>query len=196
MELPRIDPNIKSGQEKFHSNGKDLQADLLSFWQWSGSNLLDNAMRGVLAEYIVAMDVGCVDKIRGEWEAYDLKSTTGIKIEVKSAAYLQSWWQSKFSSISFSIRKAFGWNPETNKIGTTQERGSDVYVFCVLAEKDQSKVDPLNLDQWEFYVIPTKVLNEKFSNQKTISLKGLAILGAKKIKYGEIGLEIERVGRS
>jgi hypothetical protein len=193
MEFPRIIPVKKSGQEKFKSNGKELMADLLSFWQWSGSNLVDNAMRGALAEYIVAMDVGCVDIIRGGWEVYDLESPAGVKIEVKSAAYLQTWGQNKFSSISFSIRKAFGWNAETNEVSTTKERGSEVYVFCVLAEKNQPRVDPLNLDQWEFYVVPTKILNEKFSDQKTISLKGLIDMGAKKLKYGELREEIQKV---
>lgn len=187
MNLPKLKVDLKAGKEKFHSNGKVLSADLLSFWQWSSSNLLDNRMRGVLAEYIVAMDLGCKDKVRVEWEAYDLITDDGIKIEVKSAAYLQSWTQSKLSSIQFGIGKALGWSSDTNEFSKVKERASEFYVFCLLAHKDKATVDPLNLEQWTFYVLPTRILNEKVPDQGSITLNGLKKLKPKMAKFGEIG---------
>jgi hypothetical protein len=49
---------------------------------------LGNANRGRLAEYIVARALGLgVGDVRNEWDVVDLVTSTGTKIEVKSAAY-------------------------------------------------------------------------------------------------------------
>ncbi len=104
MSLGKIETTKKSGKEKFMFNEQELNFDLNSFWSWSSSELLSNTLRGVLAEYIVSQDVGCKAQAREEWDAYDLPSPEGIKIEIKSSAYLQSWAQKKLSNISFSIQ--------------------------------------------------------------------------------------------
>jgi len=53
----RIQTKRKTGSERFTSEGTDLGFDLLGFWQWSRSDLVSNATRGVLAEYIVAREL-------------------------------------------------------------------------------------------------------------------------------------------
>jgi len=92
--LGRLTIMRKTGQEPFHSNGQALGFDLLSFWQWTTSDLVSNATRGILGEYIVAhaLALAAAD-VREEWAAFDLQTPSGIKIEVKSAAYVQSWHQ-------------------------------------------------------------------------------------------------------
>ncbi len=42
--------------------------------------------------------------LRAEWDAVDLTTPDGIRIEVKSAAYIQSWHQVRESTISFRVR--------------------------------------------------------------------------------------------
>ncbi len=83
----------KTGDEPLHIDGQPLAANVLSFWQWSASDLISNTMRGRLAEYLVACALGVADGVRVEWDAYDLRTPSGIKVEVKSAAYVQSWRQ-------------------------------------------------------------------------------------------------------
>lgn len=63
-----------------------------AFWRWSASDLVSNTMRGVLAEYIVALAMGIdtEEGVRREWDAYGLVLGDGTKVEVKSAAYIQS----------------------------------------------------------------------------------------------------------
>ncbi len=89
-----LDPiNIarKEGNESFHDGGQRLDFDLLSFWRWIASDLVSNATRGILAEYLVARAIGSgINDIRPEWDPYDLTTQSGIKIEVKSAAYIQT----------------------------------------------------------------------------------------------------------
>lgn len=67
------------------------------FWNWAFSDFLSNALRGVLAEYIIAHALDCTEKLRNQWNEYDLETKSDIKIEVKSSAYLQAWSQKKHS---------------------------------------------------------------------------------------------------
>ena len=67
-----------------------------------------------------------------------------------------------------------------------------MYVFCVLAHKDKSTVNPLDLSQWEFYVLDTKVLNDKVPKQKTIALSSLLKLNPSQIKYNGLTSEINK----
>jgi hypothetical protein len=179
----------KSGNEPFHINGQQLDHNLLSFWQWSSSNILSNALRGVLAEYIVSIDIGCEQPVREEWDAYDLITPDGIKVEVKSSSYLQSWEQKKLSTISFGIQPTRIWE-SSNTYSEEAKRQSDVYVFCVLAHKDKDTVDPLNFTQWDFYVLATSVLDEKVGKQKSITLSSLLQLMPSKCEFGDIGKTI------
>src|SRR5579864_2751938 len=95
LRAPRL-----TGGERFRLAGKALDLNLLGFWQWSVSDLVSNATRGRLAEYIVARALGLPDHgVRDEWAAYDLITAEGIRIEVKSASYLQSWYQKKHSTV-------------------------------------------------------------------------------------------------
>ncbi len=94
---------LKTGKERVRSGDQHLDGDLLDFWEWSTSDILSNATRGVLAEHIVAQAVGINTKeeVRDEWANFDLQTPSGIKIEVKSAAFLQSWHQNSLSKITF-----------------------------------------------------------------------------------------------
>ncbi len=191
--FPAIPVTKKSGLEVFRVDGRPLPENLLSFWQWSSSDLVGNALRGVLAEYIVATAVGCNRGLRTEWDAFDMVTPDGIKIEVKSAAYIQSWTQAKLSAIQFGIRPTQSLEAGTNQYSKKIERQSDVYVFCVLTQQDQDAIDPLNLDQWDFYVISTKKLDASVGSQKSIALARLKQLGPVVAAFSEIRAAISKV---
>ncbi|HLY61298.1 MAG TPA: hypothetical protein VKV95_11160 [Terriglobia bacterium] len=114
----RIQTKRKTSGERVTSERTDLGFDLLGFWQRSSSDLISNATRGVLAEYAEDMvaralriDTGSV---RGEWAPHDLTTSSGMKIEVKSAAYLQGWDQENLSEISFNVPANPAWDADTN----------------------------------------------------------------------------------
>lgn len=67
---------------------------------------------------------------RVEWA--EVAVTFGpITLEVKSAAFIQSWQQLRPSTISFPI----------------EQRIATAYVFCLLTEEDRELVDPPNVSQ-------------------------------------------------
>jgi hypothetical protein len=192
-QLERLDVKRKTGQELFHISSRPVGFNLLSFWQWSASNLASNALRGVLAEYIVACAIGVAGGVRTEWDAYDLRTLDGLKVEVKSAAYLQSWKQTTPSRICFDIRPTYGWDAATNTTSLERKRQADVYVFCLLAHSDKGTLDPMDLAQWEFFVLPPRVLDERMPTQKTISMAGLLRLGPVKVELRSIGRMIQEI---
>jgi len=191
-KYPELEVTRKTGNEAFHENGKALNDELLSFWQWSASDLVSNAMRGILAEYIVASAVGVTEGHRIEWDSYDIETPEGIKVEVKSGAYIQSWAQKKLSTIQFGIRPTQGWDSKNNSYTTAVKRQSDVYVFCVLNHKSQETIDPLNVGQWLFYTLATKELNKALGAQKTITLPSLMKLQPIKATYSELYSAIKK----
>ncbi len=172
----------KTGDEPFVFNSEELPLNVLSFWQWSSSELLGNALRGMLSEFIVASTIDVLETPREEWDAYDLITKEGLKIEIKSSAYLQSWDQTKLSKIIFGIQPTTIWE-DTNTRSKEVKRQADIYIFCVLAHTDKSTVNPLDLVQWDFYILATKILNEKVPKQKTITLSSLLRLNPIKVKY-------------
>jgi hypothetical protein len=105
--------------------------------------------------------------------SYDLTTKEGINIEVKASAYLQNWSQRHLSKIVFDISPKQIWDPKTNSLSNSRSRPSDVYIFCLLKHTDPKTIDVLNLDQWDFYIMPTKILDEKKPLQKSINLSSL-----------------------
>ena len=173
MEVPSEPPKRRSGKEYFTYNQKKQKATLLDFWRWSSSDLLSNTARGILAEFIVAMALNQHKFIRNEWAPYDFDTKEQIKIEVKSAAYIQSWFQKDFSRIVFSIRPTKAWDAETGRYEKQAKRQADVYVFALLKHLEISTINPLDLNQWTFYVISTTRLERACLADQTISLKKL-----------------------
>lgn len=177
--LPKLSVVRKIGSERFRSGDSDTDFDLLEFWQWSMSGLVDNTTRGILAEFIVARAVGASTvEARDPWAAFDLETSEGVKIEVKSSSYVQSWAQSSLSRISFGIAPSYAWNAEIGDLEDESKRQADVYVFALLAHRDKSTIDPMNLDQWKFYVLPTAELDTHFGNQKQVTLSKLEALAS------------------
>jgi hypothetical protein len=190
--------NIKrlTGNERFSDSGRSLGSDLLRFWQWSMSDLMSNAARGVVAEYVVAMAMGVdVSGVRDEWAAYDLCTDSGIKIEVKSAAYLQSWYQSTLSKVTFSVQKTRAWDADTNVSEKRARRQADVYVFALLAHRDKATVNPMDVGQWEFFVLPTSVLNVRGPSQHSISESSLRRIAGAPHAYMELAIEVAKASR-
>lgn len=196
MPHPSPIPKRRDGGELLHDGRTSLNRTLSDFWAWSSSDLFSNSLRGVLAEFIVGTALDCIrdTDTRLEWDAHDLVTAHGIRIEVKSTAYLQSWGSAKPSSLRFGIGKTLGWDARTNVFGTEPKRQADVYVFCVFTTEDRSAADPLAVDQWEFYVIATAELDRVLPEQKTVSLSMLSRLdGVHRCGYAGLPAALEAV---
>jgi hypothetical protein len=193
---PQLSVSRKTGGERFRCGLEPLPFDLLSFWQWSASDLASNALRGRVAEFLVAQALGVTDGVRAEWDAYDLRSRGGATIEVKSAAYLQTWVQKAPSVISLDIAPTRFWDATTNVMTADARRQADLYVFALLAHQDKATLDPMDVGQWVFFVLPTAVLNARLPSQKQLGLAGLRSLCPFECSYGQLREVVEATAQA
>lgn len=84
------------------------------------------------------------------------------------------------------------WNNDTGEYSSESFRPADIYVFCVLNE-----IDPMNLDNWDFYVLLTEHINERCGDQKNITLDSLVkqFPELKKCRFDELRQIIEDAAR-
>jgi hypothetical protein len=153
---------------------------------------MSNTARGLLAEFFVACALGIIEKMRVEWAPFDLTSREGIKVEVKSSAYIQSWTQQRMTAPSFSIAPTRLWNPDLGAYVGERKRHADVYVFCLHAHQERATLNPLDIRQWQFFVTPTAFLDTCLGVQKTVGLRTLQRIGATEVAYGTLNATIAR----
>lgn len=178
------------GSEKLIFKNKELGSSMLDFWSWAYSDLLRNVNRGAFAEFIVLQAIHSQSdsntaqpNLRAAMDSYDLLSPEGIRIEVKSSAYIQSWTDNLPAKISFRIAPAKAPDKFGNYSKNSEyKRHSDVYVFCVWTATNKEQ-NILDLSLWDFYVIATKTLDQKVQNQKTITFHSLLSLNPQKVDY-------------
>lgn len=191
LELPRIHIVPKTGEEAFHSRKQPLepQLKLSDFWRWAFSDLVDNMFRGRLAEFYVASALGRLGCLHNSTGCHDV-TYNGITIQVKSSAYLQSWFQKTYSEIRFDIEPKLAFNPDTNAFEGVAGRHSTLYVFCLLETMDKGSLDPMDLIQWMFYVLRA----DKLPNTNSIGLNALRALKPAEARYHTLKKTIEECG--
>lgn len=160
-----------TGEEPFRRGSQRLPATVLDFWRWAASDLITNTFRGRLAEYIVALDLGVDQSPRSAWLPWDLE--TGL------------------SKPSFSIRRALAWDPKTNETLGPSRRWSDAYVFCLHHCREPSALDPLDLEQWSFFVLPTDRINAELKAAKSVGVGKVQSMAGAAIRFGEIKQRVE-----
>ena len=198
-----------NGNENLINDGEYLQYTMLDFWKWAYSNLSHNMLRGKFAEFIVksALDKSGYtlnpEVIMGI-EPFDLNGprlpfgNRNARLEVKSAAYLQSWDIRHPEKGLDSINPTFSIAPaklpdkdgDFNK-DAPRQRNNDVYIFSLYTAKSR-RCNILDLSWWEFYIIPTFVLDEnpELAERKTISLKKIKQLNIQPTAFQDLCEEI------
>lgn len=180
-----------SGEERF----ADSDVSVLDFWRWASSDLRENILRGVLAEFLVAKAVGDPSELRHAWDNFDVTTPDGTKIEVKSSAYLQSWRQQRLSSIKFSGLMGRACSYETNELEADPSLRADLYVFALHTCQDPDQYDVLDLAAWRFYVVPVSLLRDLGSPSSMTSAR-LDTLGIPAVSYAELASAVEAAPRN
>jgi len=190
------------GDEPFHCGGPTYedalgQAKVTDFWRWGYSRLMADVTRGVLAEFIVARLIGSDMTNPGSpHREFDFRTASGHKVEVKSSAYVQDWNTRTATVPSFGGLKGKTYldSDDYYESKTEPEYHSDIFVFCVLKEKDADTVDPLNLEQWDFYVLTRSAL-EGAGRPNSLSLSQICKLKAIACTWRELKSCVEAAER-
>lgn len=182
---------IRTGKEDFTRGGNPLGFTLQDFWQFQFSNIYD--LQEHIAEFLVAKALGINEPHnRNGWTLWDV-DYEGLRIEIKETGYYYSWQENGHISKrrSWGITKAFS---EYKNPKSEYKRQSDVYVFCLNTGESPKDSDPLNLEHWEFYIVKTKLIDEKCGDHKSISLNRVRAL-TNKVSFEEIKPTIDQIIR-
>lgn len=131
-------------------------ATVVDFWRFAMPDLRMNNTRGLFAEFLVHQAIGSHEP-RVEWASHDVETDDGLRIEVKAGAYLQAWEQRTPSQIRFSGLRARTWSSDDG-YSEAKSYNADVYVFAVQTARKHAVYNPLDMAQWEFYVLPRPVV--------------------------------------
>ena len=151
----------------------DLSATIGDFWAWAYSNLNENTVRPVFAEFLVGSLLGIQSTGRTEWDAYDLLYEA-TKVEVKSSAYVQAWRSPTPSPPRFDIAPKSTWDVGSRTFKGPIKRQADVYVFCFYPERERDNANPMDIAAWQFWVVPSQALDRELGVQKSLGLTTLA----------------------
>ena len=180
---------LLTGDERFTNNGEEVELKLLDFWRFQYSNVWD--LQGYIAEFIVAKSLEIkVPRNRNGWSLYDIYYN-GYRIEVKQTSDWHSWNRDGYvqKTPRFGISKAYSVYQDVN---SDYERQNDIYVFCHLKGNDAKSANPMNLSAWDFYVIATKLINDRCGDNKTISFSRVRRF-AVPVSYNELHNKIDAV---
>ena len=177
----------------FVNGNESLGINMLDFWKYQYSNIYD--MQEYIAEFIVGKALGIDEPMnRDGWTLWDI-DYQGKRIEVKQTSYYHSW-QEKIANGKISQQRTFSITPAFTRYKdstTSYERQNDIYVFCLNIGTNEEESYPLDMANWEFYVVPTSVINENCTPaQKSISLGKVRKL-APLTKYEELKNVIDSI---
>ena len=177
-----------SGSATLLANGPaDLaHLSITDFWSWAFSDLCDDDLKGIFAEWLVVRLIGHESVRRVSWANSDIILTDGLRVEVKATAFWQSW---KFIGEDEAMKPKTDWFPISDErdikfsglrsrssLGVIDSKeapryNSDMYVFYFQHERDVERWNALDLSQWEFYIVTCKDLTALHTS--SISLRKL-----------------------
>jgi hypothetical protein len=191
MPPKRLNPN-----QQIPLTGQSVQ----DFWAWGFSDVLTNISRAVFAEWIVGSAIDAVGGVRPVWAYYDL-DYAGAKIEVKSMAHLQNWkrpqrvqnsFNIKATGADFPVEEGLAPGPDTQYYyDAEKKRRADIYVFAVYAERDPARLDPLNIEAWEFLVLSTPELERHFGSQDSVALSRIEAV-TQAVRYADLKAHVDK----
>ena len=184
-----------TGSESFRCSGGHLSLTLLDFWKWSESDLLNSLTRTRLAEFIVATALGArAEGPRDERSSLELVTPDGVEVRVKSGSFLKSFHQRDLSKVVFIPQV----RPVQYHAGSARHAShrAQVYVFALLDHVEKVTVDPLDLDQWRFFVPATSKLEALVMEQHALTVPTLDQLSTGSVAYQDLRTAVQKAAGS
>lgn len=166
-----------NGKEKFIYGKEEMPFDLQDFWKYKYSSVYN--LQEYIAEYLVEKALEMEYSYNADsWTLFDILYRN-TRIEIKQTSYYHPWNEGgKISNQrTFGITMANSNRENINSEENKFERQNDIYVFCLNNGKTKETANPMNLENWRFYIVPTKVINEECGKNKSISLNKVRKIG-------------------
>src|SRR2546427_730485 len=117
-----------SHSESMFTGDADLpaHASIADFWRWAFSDLCDDDIKGIFAEWMVGTLLGLpLSKARRvSWSDSDLVVRPGVGVEVKASAVWQSWKLVNPDGTPKAVRASANLNPKRIRFSGLQARSA------------------------------------------------------------------------
>jgi hypothetical protein len=71
-----------------------------------------------------------------------------------------------------------------------KKRRADVYAFAIYAEREPTRLDPLDIEAWEFLVLSTPELERHFGSQDSVALSRIEAV-TKAVGYEDLRARVD-----
>lgn len=156
--------------------------------------IMNNVDRARYVEYLVALTLGEGWEPTWDWAAWDCQHDSGVRLEVKQAAAIQSWDRGKPAgnrSPRFDIARRTGYSIQDGSRWRWVDcpgRPADLYVFAWHDESRCEIADQRDAGQWRFFVVAEQNLPK---DQKSIGLTRLNVLASPSLPIAELRNAVE-----
>lgn len=170
----RLPRPIYLPEDNLIGSNTELQgASLLDFWKWAFSDLCDDDLKGIFAEWIVLKLLSIPGIRRMSWANSDIITPDRVRIEIKASSYWQSWKlldemgvlrPTPLHPVSSKTQIRFAGLKARNAVAVANSSDqqlfkSHIYIFAFQHEKDIERWNAMDLSQWEFYALPVSTVS-------------------------------------
>ena len=120
-------------------------------------------------------------------------TSDGVRVEVKSAAYLQAWPQARHSAITFSRLSGHAAGTGGGEATEGRTYRADVFVFALLATKDHAVLDPLDVNQWRFWAASHDAVAH--TTYRSLSLSAVERLAGAAVQLRDLEAAVRALAR-
>jgi len=140
---------------------------LADFWTWAFSDLAGDRTLDTLSEFVVGLALENLERARSS--CAPPITYLGKRIEIRAARWNGSLDEWSLNNIRFDISPEFAREKKGRDMGSWR-RQAECYVFCLFAHIGSNQGGPLNVENWEFYVVERESLDEHLGPKRRVKL--------------------------
>lgn len=167
-----------------------------------GDPLINNVYRGDYVEGLIYFALRERHwRLLHPWAGWDLEREDGVRVEVKNSAGWQTWSHcpqygaTKNPDFSVAPKKSYYLSSDVcakSKSADPPARSADLYIFAWHPKTDRDIADHRQVEQWQFFVIPERLVAKSRGDKEKISLNQVRELAAA-VTYAELAARVTAV---
>jgi hypothetical protein len=167
-------------------------AYIAEFWKWGASDLASEPIPQSLAEFIVAKALGIpISGTRSFTQAAKFTTELNCQVEVRSWSFINKKKEIEPSNLSFKIPRINKDLPYQRSFRPGPKAHPDIYVFAMFVHNVPATADPLNPDQWLYYVISANSL--RGAKDEVVNIRLLQEVAGRYVSFDKLFGEVRDV---
>lgn len=193
MSARRLDPRLPiTGLFRAGPSGFTLG----DFWSWAFSDLLDHDVRAAFAQFVVCLGLDRTALPRVSWTGGDLPYR-GRSLRVVHLGHVAAWdvdapatvWQGAEGE------RDPHWSRQRDAVVELGGEGAaDCWIVSHDPRRDPRALDPLDVAEWEFFVLPHHAVELEAGPERVLALRRMRFL-AEPVDHAGLRQRVDQVLR-